>query len=216
MCTDNLWTCEGLVNGAMGTVRGIVYQNNLAQLPIVLVDFPSYSGPAFDSGTPTVVPIAPVTRQGLKVWHQGATVSVNRTQLPLQLASAITIHKSQGLTVGPGKHIERVIIDVGASESWCEGLAYVAISRAMFMECFALDPMQPSSRWASIGKSKGAERTHLWLKRLELTAACQHVSACDAHTSACRICQNIKLGQGSHADHNLQSIVTLKDNHIVL
>jgi ATP-dependent exoDNAse (exonuclease V) alpha subunit len=199
------------VNGAMGTVRGIVYENNLGQLPVVLVDFPSYTGPAFISSQPTVVPIAQVKRQGLKVWHQGAMVTVNRAQLPLQLASAITIHKSQGLTVGPGMHIERVIVDVGEGESWCEGLAYVAISRAMFMESFALDPMQPCSRWESIGKSKGAERTHLWLQRLELTAACQHVSTCGTNTSACRICQNIKLRQGAHVDHNLQSILTLKD-----
>ena len=199
------------MNGAMGTVRGIVYENNSGQLPVVLVDFPSYTGPAFISSQPTVVPIAQVKRQGLKVWLQGATVKVNRAQLPLQLASAIAIHKSQGLTVGPGKHIERVIVDVGDSESWCEGLAYVAISRAMFMESFALDPMQPSSRWEIIGKSNGAQRTHLWLHRLELTAACQHISTCETHTTACRICQNIKLCQGARADHNLQSFLTLKD-----
>jgi hypothetical protein len=214
MCTDNLWTCEGLVNGAMGQVKAIVYnlRDDIAcSLPVVFVDFQSYCGPPFFESQPTIVPIGPSSREGLKVRHNGATVNATRVQLPLQLSSAITIHKSQGLTAGPGQYIQKLLIDVGDNESWCEGLAYVAISRAMYMQTFALDPMQPLARWQSIGKSEGAKRTQAWLRRLELTAAFQHVIRCGSHTSSCSICQNIRVRQGSHENHSLQSFLDIKD-----
>lgn len=214
MCTDNLWTCRGLVNGAMGIVKGIFYDQHAnidSSLPLVFVDFPTYCGPTIFEDHPTIVPIGPATREGLKVRHNGGKVNASRVQLPLQLSSAITIHKSQGLTAGPEHLIRKILIDVGDTESWCEGLAYVAISRAMYMETFALDPMQPFDRWQKIGKSAGAQRTQLWLRRLELTAAFQHVIRCTSHTSDCRICQNIRLQKGAHQDHNLQSFTDLKD-----
>ncbi len=212
MCTDNLWTSKGLVNGAMGTVKGIFYDANIdSSLPLTFVEFPTYCGPAFFEDHPRIVPIGPVKREGLKVRNNGTTVNASRVQLPLQLASAITIHKSQGLTAGPKQFIQKLLIDVGDTESWCEGLAYVAISRAMYMETFALDPMQPLARWQSIGKSAGAQRTQLWLRRLEQTAAFQHVIRCAIHTSGCRICQNIRLRKGAHEEHILQSFLELKD-----
>ncbi len=45
-------------------------------------------------------------------------VMCTRTQVPLDLAWAITIHKPQGLTVGPEEGVRKVIVDFGQTEGW--------------------------------------------------------------------------------------------------
>ena len=62
MLSANLWTEAGLVNGAMGTIKAICYQNGKAppDLPTaVTVKFDTYSGPTLEDGT---VPITPIRR----------------------------------------------------------------------------------------------------------------------------------------------------------
>ena len=102
MLTSNLWTEVGLVNGAMGTIKAICYQNGKAppDLPTsVTVTFDTYSGPTLQDGT---VPITPIRRTWLTAGAQ-----YSRLQLPLKLACAVTIHKAQGLI------LDKVVIDVG-------------------------------------------------------------------------------------------------------
>ena len=144
MCTDNLWTSRDFVNSAIGKVKAITFPDGCGAQSIVWVDFPSYCGPEFDVGAGTLVPIVVVKRQlSVKLWNAmlKKKMFATHTQLLLQLAQAITIHKSQGMTIGPNKPLRKVVIDVSEGESWCESLAYVALLRGLFIDTFALDPM---------------------------------------------------------------------------
>ena len=116
MLNSNLWVEVGLVNGAMGTIEAICYRSGgPPALPVaVMVKFDHYTGPTLHNGT---IPIIPLRR----TWSN-AGIQCSRLQLPLKLAWAVTIHKSQGLT------LDRVVIDIGKREFSC-GLTFVACSR---------------------------------------------------------------------------------------
>ena len=65
-----------------------------------------YVGVPFDIANPRLVPIAPVLRG-------------SRKQIPLKMAWALTIHKSQGLT------LDQATIDIGNREQ--QGLTFTVI-----------------------------------------------------------------------------------------
>ncbi|XP_059076823.1 uncharacterized protein LOC131057818 [Cryptomeria japonica] len=84
MLTSNLWLQAGLVNGALGYVRKIVYKPRSAPPDpptYVMVEFDNYSGLPFEDHHPNTIPITTI--------QKGRTL-----QLPLRLAWALTIHKS--------------------------------------------------------------------------------------------------------------------------
>lgn len=134
MLTRNLWGDVGLVNGAQGTVYDISWAEgaNVLEDPpeVVMVAFDSYTGPAFVSadgrelrdGARLVVPILRV--------RQDFTLGTNtcyREQFPLLVCYAITVHKSQGVT------LDKAVCDISAPE-FASGLSYVAVSRVRTLD----------------------------------------------------------------------------------
>ncbi|KAJ3454665.1 hypothetical protein MRS44_013265 [Fusarium solani] len=94
MLTTNLWQPAGLVNGAQGTIYDVAWNEgaNPWQDPpdVIMVDFDNYDGPPYlttDEGR-KIIPILPVTRDFLV-----GNETCSRTQFPLIVAFAITVHK---------------------------------------------------------------------------------------------------------------------------
>lgn len=105
---------SGLVNGSRGI---IVDFDKLRKFPIV----------KFKKGEPRI--IEPYT------WYSHDLPHIGRQQIPLRVAYAITIHKSQGAS------IDSALVDIGKS-TFEYGQAYVALSRVRSLEglhVFALD-----------------------------------------------------------------------------
>ena len=158
MLTRNLWTEKGLCNGSMGTVVDIVYKegDHPPALPIaVIVQFDdTYTGPSFRSDIPRSVPIIPQTNESDLYGS-----SHERQQLPLKLSWAITIHKSQGLT------LDKAWVDIGKSEKFT-GLTYVALSRVRRLEDLIIEPMT-LERLQSIKQKNSFKYRVLEKKRLD-------------------------------------------------
>ena len=99
-------TQQGLVNGSRGTVVGFHLTEEKKRLPIVRFES-SLEEHLIETETWTV--------------EQNGVVMASRVQIPLALAWAISIHKSQGMTISQ--------VEVALNEVFEAGQAYVALSR---------------------------------------------------------------------------------------
>lgn len=140
------------MNGAQGVVKKIWFhpgsnpQTHLPAVVFVQCDGQTYSGPSIPDWPdiePSWVPIVPVTAR----WENKAGTTLSRTQLPLITAWAITIHKSQGLT------LLRAVIDLG-SKDFSSGLSFVAISRVKTLQGLAFRASFP---WTRLQRSSVTE-----------------------------------------------------------
>ena len=114
-------------------------------LPIaIIVKFGHYRGPSISQTLPNCVPICPITAsaQLLDEFHE-------RQQPPLQLAWAITIHKSQDLT------LSKAWINIGKKES-CPQMTYVALSRVRTLSSYVIEPMS-YERLSKLNSSKALQ-----------------------------------------------------------
>ena len=148
MLKANKWQEAGLVNGQIGFVRAIVYDRGIKppSLPrAIIVEFPNYIGPGWNDLPHHVALPAERVDHPKQAMH--------RTQFPIDLAYAMTIHKSQGITIGDGQPIKKVVIDIGDREQ-SAGLTFVALSRAKDIGCLAFEPMPSLQRLQTISTLK--------------------------------------------------------------
>ncbi len=128
--TKNQYGLTGykLNNGAMGTLKAIIYDENMRppQHPkYVIMDMPNYNGPPCFPDQPSWIPIAPQTGLCDKM-------CCTRIGIPLAPAYALTICKAQGMTIGSGKMVTHMRLKLqkhSKFENLCPGTTYVGLSR---------------------------------------------------------------------------------------
>ncbi|KAM8850934.1 ATP-dependent DNA helicase PIF1 [Spinachia spinachia] len=108
MLTKNLDVARGLVNGARGVV--LAFESGKQGLPRV----------HFLCGATEVL------KPERWVFKSGGGLHLSRQQLPLKLAWAISIHKSQGMTLD--------CVEISLARVFESGQAYVALSRARSLQ----------------------------------------------------------------------------------
>ena len=152
-----LWNVSldtGLVNGSTGTILDFIYAPGVVSPSPpthIVIDFPDYRGPAFydDPARRTWVPLAPQMFE----WDDSKNNSHYRTQYPIALAYALTVWKSQGMTID-----WKLALEMGVSEV-ATGGTYVALSRATKIENVYIGNAIPYERISSmITKSKAFQR----------------------------------------------------------
>lgn len=124
----NVDVASGLCNGAQGTVQGFATEAEGGH-PLV----------AFGDGKPR--PIAPA--QWTCMW--GRRLAARRTQIPLTLAYAMTIHRAQGMQLE--------CLDLSTAGVFEAAQVYVGLSRATSLEGVYLtefDPRKVRARGASM------------------------------------------------------------------
>lgn len=138
MLLRNIDVTDGLVNGAIGHVTSILPSRNTAKLPTAIAvkfdDQKVGKKTMNNSKYKSSIPAGSVAIEPIQVKLDGTNIT--RTQYPLSLAWASTIHKTQGKTL---KHIV-----VSLKTIFTAGQAYVALSRVTSISGLHLLDYHPS------------------------------------------------------------------------
>ena len=105
---------EGLCNGALGVVKGINFDKTRTYVESLSIKWDNLDE-------------VYVLRRNTAEYEYQKNIYIHRSQFPITLAWAMTIHKVQGVT------LDRAIISIGA-EIFEPGMAYVALSRVKKLE----------------------------------------------------------------------------------
>ena len=125
--TSNIDVADGLANGVRGIIQKIIINEDGA-VNTILVKFDNKGiGQKAKTSSPykkTHRDAIPIYRHGVSFQHRNITIF--RSQFPLVLSWASTIHSVQGLTV------DKIVVDL--SKIFAAGQAYVALSRVTSLE----------------------------------------------------------------------------------
>ncbi len=116
MLVYNMDLEKGLVNGSRGVVVGFRESDGVPVVQFLHGD-----------------PVAMVHNE----WVSNDCAILKRSQIPLRVAYAVTIHKSQGAT------LDCALVDIGSSTFEC-GQAYVALSRVRDLESLYVHNFNPA------------------------------------------------------------------------
>jgi hypothetical protein len=159
---------ENLMNGSVGIVRHICFKNpegdaNPDPSDYIVVEFPrSKLTQSLITGQDSKM--IPITRTTTRCEKNCCSISA----FPLQICRALTIHKSQGMTVGEGEQFEKVIVYLPENAK-TPGLPLVACSRSKKATDFAIgNKLQDVSKKAiqQIGTTKAYDARRAFLKEL--------------------------------------------------
>lgn len=121
----NIDVPKGLCNGALGTVKGFTFEkNDNTIVESIVIKFDCLNEDYY-------------LKRIVADYEYQRNVYVSRSQFPISLAWALTIHKTQGLS------LDAVIIDLGY-QIFEPGMAYVALSRARKLDNVYLIDFDPS------------------------------------------------------------------------
>ena len=156
--TSNIDVADGLANGVRGIIQKIIINEDGA-VNTILVKFDNEGiGQKAKASSPynrTYGDAIPIYRHGVSFQHRNITIF--RSQFPLVLSWASTIHSVQGLTV------DKIVVDL--SKIFAAGQAYVALSRVTSLE--GLQILNYNS--AAIKKDKRVDTEMLRLQQRPIT-----------------------------------------------
>ena len=122
----NIDVDRGLVNGALGLVKSFIFESNdKTKIKTVMIKFDKLN---------EIVGIERISAE----YEYQKNIYVARSQFPLSLSWALTIHKSQGLT------LDCLLVDLG-SDIFEGGQAYVALSRCKSLNNLHIIDIHPQS-----------------------------------------------------------------------
>ena len=138
MLTSNINICDKLINGQIGSVVYFLKQDS--EIKAIYVKFDDGHAGCEKIKTDrlaqqySAVPIERITTEIRTIENKLSSPVIKRTQFPLMLSWACTVHKVQGLSLDKAV----VSFDLLRQRSFNNGQMYVALSRVTLLEGFFL------------------------------------------------------------------------------